>query len=409
MTISSTLALPRSRLLSRINTLPLLVSLVLLVAGALYLNDNISGKHAALWVVGALLGVTLYHSAFGFTQAWRVFVSDRRGAGLRAQMLMLAFGVLLFFPFLAQGSLGGQAVGGFIAPPGLSVILGAFIFGIGMQLGGGCASGTLFAVGGGNTRMIVTLFFFVVGSVLALVAFPWWSTLPALKPTSLVKTWGLWPALLSNLAVFAAIALLTIKLEKRRHGQLISSARQPGPGASLLRGSWPLAWGAIALVLLNFATLAISGRPWGIMSAFGLWGSKGLIALDTVIDPSQWEYWERDLMPLMDPISHDITSVMDIGLVLGALAAAAMAGKFAPVWRIPLPSLLGAIVGGILLGFGSRLAYGCNIGAYFSGMLSGSLHAWIWLPAAFAGSAVGVRLRPWFGLLVEKTPPPSSC
>lgn len=409
MTISSTLALPRSRLLSRINALPLLVSLVLLVAGALYLNDNISGKHAALWVVGALLGVTLYHSAFGFTQAWRVFVSDRRGAGLRAQMLMLALGVLLFFPFLAQGSLGGQAVGGFIAPAGLSVVLGAFIFGIGMQLGGGCASGTLFAVGGGNTRMVVTLFFFVVGSVLALIAFPWWNALPALKPTSLVKTWGLWPALLSNLAVFAAIALLTIKLEKRRHGKLISSASQAEPGASLLRGSWPLVWGAIALVLLNFATLAISGRPWGIMSAFGLWGSKGLIALDTAIDPTQWDYWERDLMPLMDPISHDITSVMDIGLVLGALAAAAVAGKFAPVWKIPLPSLLAAIVGGILLGFGSRLAYGCNIGAYFSGMLSGSLHAWIWLPAAFAGSAVGVRLRPWFGLQVEKTPPPSSC
>ncbi|NYT64871.1 YeeE/YedE family protein [Alcaligenaceae bacterium] len=409
MTISSTLALPTPRHLLRINALPLVVSLVLLVAGALYLNDNISGKHAALWVVGALLGVTLYHSAFGFTQAWRVFVADRQGAGLRAQMMMLAFGVILFFPFLAQGSLGGQAVGGFIAPPGLSVVLGAFIFGIGMQLGGGCASGTLFAVGGGNTRMVVTLFFFIVGSVLALFTFPWWSSLPAMKPTSLVKSWGLWPALLSNLAVFAAIAWFSIKLEKRRHGKLISSTTHSKAGHSLLRGSWPLAWGAIALVLLNFATLAISGRPWGIMSAFGLWGSKGLIALDTMIDPSEWEYWERDLMPLMDPISHDITSVMDIGLILGALAAAAIAGKFSPVWKIPLPSLLGAIVGGILLGFGSRLAYGCNIGAYFSGMLSGSLHAWIWLPAAFAGSAIGVRLRPWFGLQVETTPPPSSC
>ncbi|MGE8705193.1 MAG: YeeE/YedE family protein, partial [Achromobacter sp.] len=49
------------------------------------------------------------------------------------------------------------------------------------------------------------------------------------------------------------------------------------------------------------------------------------------------------------------------------------------------------------------------IGAYFSGILSGSLHAWLWLPAAFAGSALGVRLRPLFGLAVEKTPPASSC
>ena len=35
-----------------------------------------------------------------------------------------------------------------------------------------------------------------------------------------------------------------------------------------------------------------------------------------------------------------------------------------------------------MMGYGARLAFGCNIGAYFSGMLSGSLHAWLWLPAA---------------------------
>jgi uncharacterized membrane protein YedE/YeeE len=100
---------------------------------------------------------------------------------------------------------------------------------------------------------------------------------------------------------------------------------------------------------------------------------------------------------------------MDVGLMLGALAAASLAGKFAPVWKLPARSLAGAVVGGLLLGFGARLAYGCNIGAYFSGILSGSLHAWLWLPAAFVGSALGVHLRPLFGLTVEKSPPPSSC
>ena len=90
-------------------------------------------------------------------------------------------------------------------------------------------------------------------------------------------------------------------------------------------------------------------------------------------------------------------------------AAASAAGKFAPVWKVPARSLAGAVIGGLLLGYGARLAFGCNIGAYFSGILSGSLHAWLWLPAAFAGSALGVRLRPAFGLAVEKTPPASSC
>lgn len=404
---TNTATLPRSLPSLRLNTGPLLLAALLILAGTFYLVETVSVRQGALWVVGALLGATLYHSSFGFTQAWRVFVSDRRGAGLRAQMFMLAFGVLLFFPFLAQGTLAGQAVTGFVSPPGVSVLLGAFIFGVGMQLGGGCASGTLFAVGGGSTRMVVTLFFFVVGSILAALHFSWWSTLPALAPVSLVKAWGLWPALLANLLVFALIAGLTIVLEKRRHGELISNATGTPRPTSMLRGPWPLVWGAAALVILNFATLALAGRPWGITSAFALWGSKGLAALGA--DPAQWAFWAKNPAALAAPISHDITSVMDIGLILGALTAAAAAGKFAPILKIPARSLLGAAIGGILLGYGARLAFGCNIGAYFSGILSGSLHAWLWLPAAFTGSALGVYLRPWFGLQVEKTPQMTAC
>jgi uncharacterized membrane protein YedE/YeeE len=60
------------------------------------------------------------------------------------------------------------------------------------------------------------------------------------------------------------------------------------------------------------------------------------------------------------------------------------------------------VVGGLLLGYGARLAYGCNIGAYFSGIVSGSLHGWLWLVAAFIGNVLGTRLRPLFGLPVER-------
>jgi len=87
---------------------------------------------------------------------------------------------------------------------------------------------------------------------------------------------------------------------------------------------------------------------------------------------------------------------MDIGIVIGALLAAGLAGRFAPNLNIPLRSLIAAVIGGLLLGYGSRLAYGCNIGAYFSGIASGSLHGWLWLVAAFVGNGVGVRLRPFF-------------
>jgi uncharacterized membrane protein YedE/YeeE len=99
-------------------------------------------------------------------------------------------------------------------------------------------------------------------------------------------------------------------------------------------------------------------------------------------------------------VVNDVTSVMDLGIILGALAAAAVAGRFAPAWRVPWKSILASVIGGLMLGYGARIAYGCNIGAYFSGIASCSLHGWVWFLAAFLGNAVGTRLRPLFGLSV---------
>lgn len=385
-----------------INVKPLGVALLFIVLGALYLAQVVDARQSALYLVGALLGVALYHAAFGFTSAWRVFIADGRGAGLRAQMLMLAVGVLLFFPALSSGTLFGTPVTGLVSPAGTSVVVGAFIFGIGMQLGGGCASGTLYTVGGGSTRMIVTLAAFIAGSVIATAHMPYWTSLPQLAPISLVKTLGLAPALLLNLAVFALIAGITVLVEKRRHGRLVSPDAKPVHGPRWLRGPWPLVAGALALVVLNFATLALAGRPWGVTSAFALWGAKAASSMG--IDVASWTYWstKANAAALAAPISQDVTSVMDIGIVLGAMLAAALAGRYAPVWKLPLRSFVAAVVGGLLLGYGARLAYGCNIGAYFSGIISGSLHGWLWLVFAFAGNVLGTRLRPLFGLEVER-------
>ncbi|HEY9147420.1 MAG TPA: YeeE/YedE thiosulfate transporter family protein, partial [Gammaproteobacteria bacterium] len=69
-----------------------------------------------------------------------------------------------------------------------------------------------------------------------------------------------------------------------------------------------------------------------------------------------------------------------------------------PSFRIPLRSLAAALLGGLLMGYGARISYGCNIGAFFSGVASLSLHGWLWIACALAGSTLGVRARPWFGL-----------
>jgi uncharacterized membrane protein YedE/YeeE len=374
----------------------------ILLAGALALSASISWRQGPLFLLGGALGLTLYHALFGFTSAWRVFIVARRGAGLRAQMVMLALATALFFPALAQGTLFGQSVHGELGAVGVGMLTGAFLFGLGMQLGGGCASGTLYTAGGGNTRMLVTLAAFIAGSTIGALHLPWWSALPNIGAVSLIERFGWLPALLLCWLVMAAIYLLSIRAELRRHGELEPGARTELQGARrFMQGPWPLLWGALLLTAGNFVTLYLAGRPWGITSAFALWGSKILMGLG--VDVASWPYWQgARAASLHQSVFADITSVMDFGIMLGALLAAGLAGKFNPTWRLSPRSLMAAIVGGLLLGYGARLAYGCNIGAYFSGIASGSLHGWCWLVAAFVGNILGTHLRPLFGLAVER-------
>lgn len=386
----------------QVNSSIVTLASAILGAGALALADSYGWRQGALFLLGGGLGVVLYHALFGFTSAWRVFIADGRGAGLRAQMLMLAVAVVLFFPALAHGSLFGQPVHGEYGAVGVSVLVGAFLFGLGMQLGGGCASGTLYTAGGGNTRMLVTLAFFIVGSALGAWHLPFWSAQPHFAAMSLIASWGLLPALVVSLALFAAIAASTAVIEQRRHGALSYGAATKRHGwRRFLQGPWPLLAGAVALAIGNFATLYLAGRPWGITSAFALWGSKIFAA--SGIDVAGWGYWQsaERARALNESIFADITSVMDFGIILGALLASGLAGKFHPGWKVPPRSLLAAVLGGLMLGYGARLAYGCNIGAYFSGIASSSVHGWLWLVAAFGGSVVGTYLRPWFELSVE--------
>jgi uncharacterized membrane protein YedE/YeeE len=118
------------------------------------------------------------------------------------------------------------------------------------------------------------------------------------------------------------------------------------------------------------------------------------------VDVAQWEYWTwaYPSRALHQSILNDSVSLTNIGLILGAFIASSLSGKGSSIIKISLRSSLAAILGGILMGYGARLAFGCNIGALFSGIASGSLHGWLWFGFAFLGSYFGVKLRPSFGL-----------
>jgi uncharacterized membrane protein YedE/YeeE len=377
-----------------------MVSGLLAAAALVYVARAVDGRQAALMGVGLFAGLALYHAAFGFTTAFRVFVVEGRGAGVRAQMLMLGLAALVFIPLIGAGQpVFGQTLRGSAAPLGAALVIGSFLFGVGMQLGGGCASGTLYSAGGGNLRMAVTLAFFVAGSLIGTAHAPFWDQVPATPAVTLLRLGGIGGALLMTALLLGGVWTISAVIERRRFGTLQDDARwatrQP---RWWLQGPWPLVLGAVALAVVNIATLLIAGRPWGVTGAFALWGAK--IAMALGIDVTTWPYWQAParLASLGRPVITDSTSVMNFGIILGAWMAASLAGRFAPGWRVPLGSLAAAVVGGLLLGYGARLASGCNIGAYFSGVASTSLHGYVWFLSALAGTYVGARARAVFGV-----------
>ena len=220
--------------------------------------------------------------------------------------------------------------------------------------------------------------------------------MPALPPVALGPVIGWGPAVLAQAAV---IGLILWGLH-RRGGHLRRALWWQGrcSGAALLRGPWPLLLGALGLAGLNAGLLALTGAPWGVTWGLTLWGAKTATALGW--DPSTSAFWSEEWTrtALRQSVFDSATSVSNIGIVIGAALAAALAGALRPAWRIAPRPLLAAVLGGLLMGYGARLAYGCNVGAFFSGIASTSLPGWVWIVMALLGTAVWLRLRPWFRL-----------
>ncbi|MEV0848051.1 YeeE/YedE family protein [Streptomyces sp. NPDC049954] len=392
---------PAAEPLPPVRTAPLLVAALVGAALTVYTWVEHGTKPGVLLLLGMGLGVALFHSRFGFTSAWRQLIAVGNGTGLRAHTLLLGTTATLFALIIGTGTgLFGAEPAPSAGPIGLGLLIGAFLFAVGMQLGGACASGTLFAVGSGQTTVLLTLGGFIVGSTLAAWQWGLWKDLPAADPVLFSDHLGGWfGSWLLTLVLLAAVYVLARRVQARRNPPPIGvppSAR--GTLARAVRGSWPLVAGALVLAVLGAAVLLVSGGAWGITSAFALWGAKFAGALGA--SPETWDYWKQagNAAQLHGPVLADKNSLTDIGIMIGAAVAAAAGGVWQLHRGLPARTALAAVLGGILMGVGARMAGGCNIGAYLAGIASGSLHGWIWGAVALIGTWAGLKLRPHFGL-----------
>lgn len=362
------------------------------IAGVAWVAAEQAGlTQAALLIIAVGMGVAIGHSGFGFAGAWRSVLVEGRGGGFRAQLALLALLTVFFFPLFGSGGAFGLPVGDILRPVGLSLVAGAFIFGIGAQLASACSSGSFCALGDAKLRYLIVLASMVVGATLGSAHFGWWESQSQWVIFSMVRDWGPLPAMAANLGIIGVIAGITIILERARHGSLASG---PATRTHWIKGPWPIWRGVVILALLCTATLLLSGRPWTIISALPLWGAHLIEATALPFDVIFWDYWAAGTRAdaLDGSLWLDVTTVMIIGLVLGSALAAALAGRLKAQWRIRPHEALRAVTGGLLLGYGGVVGLGCNIGAFLGGVASGSLHGWFWLAAALAGTAFGIGI-----------------
>ncbi len=361
---------------------------VLAVAPAVAIGVALAARQPAsalVWGLGCGLGHALVRSGFGFASGYRRLIERRDPHPVFAQLLLVALLVIAMGLLLALEPLTGLRPKLLATPLSLPFLAGAFLFGIGMERARACGCGTLAATSRGGGGVLAALIGLIVGAFLGTLHAPQLAALPLPRLPSPVGLglFGLPGALTLQLAF---IALITVLLA-RWSGQL----PWRGPSRRLYGG-------AIAVALLATGLLLVTAEPWRVLWGLALSGAHAAQALGW--DPGSSLFWSspRGQALLAGPAAwlFNDAVLVDLGLLYGAVATAIGQGRFR--WRgegpQPMPELARRGFGGLLMGYGGLLASGCNVNAFLGGVMSFSLHGWIWLAVALAGFAASLRLRP---------------
>jgi len=150
--------------------------------------------------------------------------------------------------------------------------------------------------------------------------------------------------------------------------------------------------GAVLLSITQIALFAYSGNPWGVSGTLANWGAWIYRLFGGSVE--KWYYFSSSgaQNTLNAGILNHGGTMLNVGLIFGALLAALLASQFKFKKIKSLKQVIAAVLGGLLMGYGARLAGGCNIGALFSGIASLSLSGWVFAVFLLAGAYIGSKL-----------------
>lgn len=357
---------------------------IVMLSFSYWLANSFGMKWGVLAIIGFFLGFTLSFSRFGIVAGWRDMLTMSNSYYVRIHLITIALEVVLFTLCLSfsHAFFGGKMVGN-ITAISIPFLVGAFVFGIGMQIAGACASGTLYCCGEGRPAFWFVLCCYGIGTLIGN------HYKPVLKPifpgeiiTTKDITGGLWSGMLLSLVFILILYLVFSYVEKKRTGK-ISKIITSG-GSFWKDNRFTVLSGGLIIAVLNSLVLAMHGSAWTITGAI----------YDTSLHTASFLGVLSDNSVITKPLFQNPMVGMFVGGLLGAAMATVLTGK-----RIKEPltrgSIMAGITGGLLMGTGGAYA-SCNLGGFFDGTASGSLHGWLWMFMALAGSVIGINLRRFF-------------
>lgn len=377
----------------------LLIWLSLIGAGYLLFRSESFGRETAFaWTAGAVFGFTLQRSRFCFFCNFRDLVERREAGGVLAILLSLAVGLVGYHvitgAWIVDSGAGHLPPKAHISPVGWNLILGGFLFGLGMAVSGSCISAHLYRLGEGAVVCLFALAGLVPGFV---VGFVFWnpvylSLVSGKKPVWMPVYGGFFAALVAQLLVLGVLAWAVWKYSRPTEVSAPALRKDLSAlGRAVFVHRWPGWVGGLVIGLLSAAVL-LRLEPLGVTSEF-----------------SRLARWAGDALALLPERLEGLDAIRGcsartadgllsrsgfflIALVLASLASALASGDFRLEWPAR-NAALAALGGGVLLGLGATWSFGCTIGTLLSGINASALSGWVFGLALIPGILAGLPLR----------------
>lgn len=326
-------------------------------------------------LLGAALGFVMQRGRFCVTGAFREVWVSRRTRWLTAFFIVVAI--------QSAGVFALQSAGVLTLPqsnlPLAGVLIGSLLFGLGIVLAGGCATGTYYRAGEGLVGSWIALGMYALlaatmkdGALSGANEGLRNETVPV---TTIYDSLGVSPWLLIALLLAGTGYAAWRQLAKRR-----TVATLPARHAGLRHLLFEKAWHPFATAVV-ISVIAIAAYPLSFAT-----GRESGLGITT---------------PSADLVSFLVTGDGETGwnwgvmLILGILVGSYFAAKGSGEFKVRVPdarTTVRSLAGGSLMGIGAAWAGGCTIGNAMVQTAQFSYQGWLALVFIFLGVGLGVRL-----------------